>query len=136
MAAEDVEAAATHGNGMSIASGRRCASGGHASPLPRAEIEEIETLILLIRVAGLGVATPDDEHTRYKRRRVSNSRRRDLSSRLDESSSEVSSVKGVEVIFDSFADEASEEEEFTCLGCDEGDRVAVSGEGRGRGASL
>ena len=49
---------------------------------------------------------------------MTDSRRRDLSCRLDEGGGEISGVEGVEVIFYSFADEASEEEEFTSLGCD------------------
>lgn len=136
LATEDVEAAPAHGNGVPIAASRCSAFGGHASPLARAEIEEIETLILLVRVAGLRVAAPDDEHTRYKRRGVSNSRKRDLSSRLYKRGREISGVEGVQVIFDGFADEASEEEELARLGCNEGDGVAVSGERRGRGTRL
>ncbi len=49
---------------------------------------------------------------------MTDTRRRDLSCGLDERGSEISGVEGVEVIFDSFANEASEEEEFTGLGCD------------------
>lgn len=136
LATEDVEAAAAHGNGVPIAAGRCSALGGYASPLARAEVEEIEALVLLICVAGLGVTTPDDEHTRYKRRSVSNSGKGDLSRRLYERGREISTVERVEVIFDGFADEASEEEELARLRCNERDGVAVSGEGRGRGACL
>ena len=120
LATEDIEAAAAHGNGVPITASRCNALGGYASPLPRAEIEEIKTFVLLVRVAGLGVTAPDDEHTRYKRRSVSNSRKRYLSGRLHQRGREISSVEGIEVIFDSFADETSEEEEFACLRCDEG----------------
>ncbi len=63
LATEDIEAAATHGNGMPIASSRCSAFGGHASPLPGAKIEEIETIVLLVRVVGLSIAAPDDEDT-------------------------------------------------------------------------
>jgi hypothetical protein len=136
LSTEDIEAAPAHGNGMSIAASRCSTFGGYASPLAGAKIEEIETLVLLVRVAGLRVTTPDDEDTGYKGRSVSDSRKRDLSGSLDERGSEISGVEGVEVIFDGFADEASEEEEFTGLGCDEGEGVTVSGEGRGRGARL
>ena len=136
MATEDVEAAAAHGNGVPIAAGRCNALGGHTSPLARAEIEEIEALVLLVCVAGLGVAAPDDEHTGHKGRRMSDSRKGDLSGRLHKCGRQISGIEGVEVIFDSLADEASEEEELARLGCDEREGVAVSGERRGRGACL
>jgi hypothetical protein len=114
---EDVEAAPAHGNGVPIAASRRSAFGSYASPLPRAKIEKVETLILLVSLSGLGIATPDDEYTRYKCRSVSNSRKRDLSSCLYKRGGKVSSVEGVEVIFDGFADKAPKEEELACLGC-------------------
>ena len=136
LATEDVEAAAAHGNGVPIAASRCSPLGGYASPLARAEIEEIEALILLVRVAGLGVAAPDDEHTRYKRRGVSHSRKGDLSRRLYKRGREISGVEGVEVIFDGFTNEASEEEKLARLGCNEGEGVAVSGERRGGGTRL
>jgi len=121
---------------MTIAASRGCTFGGYASPLAGAEIEKIETLILLVRVASFSVTAPDDEDTGYKRRSVSDSRKRDLSGGLDERGSEISGVECVEVIFDGFADKASKEKQFTGLGCDEGERVTVSGEGRRRGARL
>ena len=129
LATKDIEATAAHGDGMSITAGRCSAFGGYACPLSRAKIEEIETIVLLVRITGLGVAAPDDEDTRDQGRRVTDSWRRDLSGGLDERGGEISGVEGVEVIFDRFADEASEKEEFTGLGCGEGERVAVSGEG-------
>ena len=118
LATEDIEAAATHGNGMPITASRCSAFRGYASPLPGAKIEEIETIVLLVGVMGLCVAAPDDEDTGYKGRSVTDSRGRDLSCGLDEGGGEISGVEGIEVIFYSFADETSEEEEFTGLGCD------------------
>ena len=131
MATEDIEAAAAHGDGMSITAGRCSAFCGYACPLPGAKIEEVETIVLLVRVTGLGVAAPDDEDTGYKGRSVTDSWRRDLSGGLDERGGEISGVESVEIIFDGFTDEASKEEEFTGLGCDKGERMAVSGEGGG-----
>lgn len=136
MATKNIEAAAAHSNGMPIAASRRSTFGGYASPFAGSKIEEIETLVLLVRVAGFSVTAPDDEDTGYKRRSVSDSRRRDLSGGLDERGSKISGVESVEVIFDGFTDEASKKEEFTGLGCDKGEGVAVSGEGGGRGARL
>ena len=121
---------------MAVAASWSSALGSHTGPLAGAEIEEIEPLVLLVGIAGLGVAAPDNEHTGYECRGVTDSRKRDLSGRLHQCGRKVSGVKGVEVILDGFADETAEEEEFAALGCNERGRVAISGKGRGRGACL